>query len=94
MSPGWFDLAWELSLASRLRSVEERAGFTTAARACYHAAWQFFSNRWLNIAAQGHHPPPVSAPRRARTATRAEKTARWKKLLEQSNRSTSAPSGE
>ena len=49
MSPGWGDLSWEMSLASSLRTIERHAGFATAARACYHAAWQFFDDRWLNI---------------------------------------------
>ena len=49
MSPGWHDLAWEMALGSSLRSIEKQAGFTIAARACYHAAWRFFDNRWLNI---------------------------------------------
>ena len=72
MSPGWFDLAWELSLASRLRSVEERAGFTTAARACYHAAWQFFSNRWLNIAPRDITRPGLRATTSANGDPRGE----------------------
>ncbi len=49
MSPGWHDLGWELALGSNLRAVEKQAGFAVAARACYHAAWRFFDDRWLNI---------------------------------------------
>ena len=49
MSPGWHDLGWELVLGSNLRAVEKQAGFAVAARACYHAAWRFFDDRWLNI---------------------------------------------
>ena len=29
--------------------MEKQAGFAVAARACYHAAWRFFDDRWLNI---------------------------------------------
>ncbi len=49
MSPGWGDLAWEMSLASAVRTVNRRAGAGAARRALYHAAWQFFDDRWLNI---------------------------------------------
>ena len=49
MSPGWGDLAWEMSLASAVRTVNRRAGAGAARRALYHAAWLFFDNRWLNI---------------------------------------------
>ena len=52
MSPGWHDLAWEMALGSSLRTVEKQAGFAIAARACYHAAWRFFDNRWLNISSR------------------------------------------
>ena len=38
-----------MALGSNLRAVEKHAGFAVAARACYHAAWRFFDNRWLNI---------------------------------------------
>ena len=72
MSPGWFDLAWELSLGSRLRSVEERAGFATAARACYHAAWQFFGNRWLNISPRDITRPGLRATSSANGNPRGE----------------------
>ena len=52
MSPGWHDLGWEMALGSNLRAVEKQAGFAVAARACYHAAWRFFDDRWLNISAR------------------------------------------
>ena len=52
MSPGWHDLGWEMGLGSNLRAVEKQAGFAVAARACYHAAWRFFDDRWLNISSR------------------------------------------
>ena len=49
MSPGWGDLGWELAPASSVRTTLRYAGFRVAAKALYHAAWQFFGDRWLNI---------------------------------------------
>jgi hypothetical protein len=49
MSPGWGDLSWEMALASAVRTVNRHAGVGAARRALYHAAWQFFDDRWLNI---------------------------------------------
>ena len=49
MSPGWDDLGWEMGLASSVRTTRRYAGFRVAAKALYHAAWQFFGDRWLNI---------------------------------------------
>ena len=49
MSPGWGQLAREMTLASSVRTSLEYAGFGVAARALYHVAWQFYSDRWLNI---------------------------------------------
>lgn len=49
MSPGWWELGREISLASSLRTTLRFAGFQVAAKALYHVAWEFFSNRWLNI---------------------------------------------
>ena len=49
MSPGWWELGREISLASSIRTTLRFAGFQVAAKALYHVAWEFFSNRWLNI---------------------------------------------
>ncbi len=58
MSPGWWELGREISLASSIRTVLRFANFRVAAKALYHVAWEFFSNRWLNI-----RQIPLSAPR-------------------------------
>ena len=59
MSPGWWDLQEEMELAAAIRKVQRLAGTKkVAAKALYHAAWRFFSNRWLNIRHQ-----PITAPR-------------------------------
>ena len=59
MSPGWWDLQEEMELAAAIRKVQRLAGTKkVAAKALYHAAWRFFSNRWLNIRQQ-----PITAPR-------------------------------
>ena len=60
MSPGWWELGQEISLASSIRTALRFAGFQVAAKALYHVAWQFFSNRWLNI-----RQIPLSTPRTA-----------------------------
>ncbi len=63
MSPGWWDLQEEMELAAAIRKVQRLAGSKkVAAKALYHAAWRFFSNRWLNIRHQ-----PISAPRTSST---------------------------
>jgi hypothetical protein len=49
MNPGWGSLRQELMLTSSVRTALRYGGFTIAAKALYHAAWQFFSDRWLNI---------------------------------------------
>ena len=58
MSPGWWELGREMSLASSIRTALRCAGFQVAAKALYHVAWEFFSNRWLNI-----RQMPLSTPR-------------------------------
>ena len=58
MSPGWWELGREISLSSSIRTALRFAGFQVAAKALYHIAWQFFSDRWLNI-----RQIPLSAPR-------------------------------
>ena len=49
LNPGWGSLSHELRLASSVRSALRHGGFEVGAKALYHAAWQFFSDRWLNI---------------------------------------------
>ncbi len=58
MSPGWWELGQEITLASSVRTALRFGGFQVAAKALYHVAWEFFSNRWLNI-----RQMPLSAPR-------------------------------
>jgi hypothetical protein len=36
-------------VAVTLRTTLRYGGFKVGAKALYHAAWQFFSDRWLNI---------------------------------------------
>ncbi len=48
-NPGWWDLAAEMQIGSAIRGVHRCAGYASAAKAAYHAAWQFYSDRWLNI---------------------------------------------
>src|SRR4029453_978568 len=49
LNPGWGSLRQELILASSIRTALRYGGFKIGAKALYHAAWQFFSDRWLNI---------------------------------------------
>lgn len=48
-NPGWWDLGAEMQMGSAVRGVYRHAGYRLAAKAVYHAAWQFYSDRWLNI---------------------------------------------
>ena len=49
LNPGWGSLSQELILSSSVRTAYRYGGFKIGAKALYHAAWQFFSDRWLNI---------------------------------------------
>jgi hypothetical protein len=49
LNPGWGNLRQELLLASSGRTALRYGGPKIGAKALYHAAWQFFSDRWLNI---------------------------------------------
>lgn len=49
MSPGWWDLQTEMENASNVRKVLRFGGTKIAVKALYHAAYVFYSNRWLNI---------------------------------------------
>jgi hypothetical protein len=72
LNPGWGNLRQELILASSCRTALRYGGFKIGAKALYHAAWQFFSDRWLNIT---HRPlvEPVSA---AKSDASSEELAR------------------
>ena len=70
MSPGWWELGREISLASSIRTALQVAGFQVAAKALYHVAWEFFSNRWLNI-----RQMPLSTPRGTATSDAADEDA-------------------
>ena len=54
---GWEVLTTELNLAASLRTAERHGSSHVAAKGLFHAAWQVFSDRWLNIPAR-----PLSAP--------------------------------
>ena len=58
MSPGWWELGQEITLSSSIRKALRFGGYQVAAKALYHVAWEFFSNRWLNI-----RQMPLSTPR-------------------------------
>jgi nitrite reductase/ring-hydroxylating ferredoxin subunit len=49
LNPGWGSLRQELILVSSVRTALRYGGFKVGAKALYHSAWQFFSDRWLNI---------------------------------------------
>jgi nitrite reductase/ring-hydroxylating ferredoxin subunit len=49
LNPGWGSLSHELILSASVRTALRYGGYKTGARALYHAAWQFFGDRWLNI---------------------------------------------
>lgn len=56
---GWENLTTELNLAASLRSAQRVGGNSVAAKGLFHAAWQIFANRWINIPAR-----PLSQPLR------------------------------
>jgi nitrite reductase/ring-hydroxylating ferredoxin subunit len=57
LNPGWGSLSQELILSSSVKTALRYGGYKVGARALYHAAWQFFSDRWLNIASRGLTEP-------------------------------------
>jgi hypothetical protein len=57
LNPGWGNLSQELSLAASIRTALRYGGFKVGAKALYHAAWQFFGDRWLNIPARALSEP-------------------------------------
>ena len=48
-SPGWFDIGFEMQMAAAVRRIYRFAGYRRAVEALYHAAWQFYEDRWINI---------------------------------------------
>ena len=48
-NPGWWDLGAEMQMGSAIRGVAKYGGYALAAKAVYHAGWQFYGDRWLNI---------------------------------------------
>ena len=76
MSPGWWELGREISLASSIRTALRVAGFEVAAKALYHVAWEFFSNRWLNI-----RQMPLSTPRRTTTSDVQDEDAAMEEVI-------------
>jgi hypothetical protein len=61
LNPGWGSLSQELTLAASVRTARRYGGFEVGAKALYHGAWQFFSDRWLNIASRSLTEPLSSA---------------------------------
>jgi hypothetical protein len=61
LNPGWGSLSQELILSSSVRTAWRYAGFRVGAKALYHAAWQFFSDRWLNVSSRSITEPLSSA---------------------------------
>ena len=54
---GWGALTMELNLAASLRTAQRHGGDRVAAKGLFHAAWQVFADRWLNIPVR-----PLTAP--------------------------------
>jgi len=54
---GWGVLTTELNLAASLRTAARRGSGRIAAKGLFHAAWQVFADRWLNIPVR-----PLTAP--------------------------------
>ena len=60
LNPGWGSLNPELIVSSSVRTALRYGGYKVGARALYHAAWQFFSDRWLNIAPRSLTEPLIT----------------------------------
>ena len=71
---GWGPLSTEYNLAASLRHVMAYGGPAAAAKGLFHAAWQIFDNRWINIPARSLDEPlsdhPSDAPDAAVAAER------------------------
>lgn len=76
MSPGWWELGQEISLASSIRTALRFGGFQVAAKALYHVGWEFFSNRWLNI-----RQMPLSAPRSTTPSSASDEKAAIEEVI-------------
>jgi len=61
LNPGWGSLRQELLLASSGRTALRFGGPKIGAKALYHAAWQFLSDRWLNITPRALTGSPSTA---------------------------------
>lgn len=49
---GWEVLTTELNIAASLRTAASQGNSNVAAKGLFHAAWQVFADRWLNIPAR------------------------------------------
>ena len=49
VNSGWPELTTELNLSVSLRTAYKHGGSKVLAKALFHAAYQFFQDRWLNI---------------------------------------------
>jgi nitrite reductase/ring-hydroxylating ferredoxin subunit len=49
VNSGWPELTTELNLSVSLRTAYKHGGRNVIAKALFHAAYQFFQDRWLNI---------------------------------------------
>ncbi len=74
LNPGWGSLRQELLLASSCRTALRYGGFKIGAKALYHAAWQFFSDRWLNITPRSLAEPLGAAKSEASNEDVARRT--------------------
>ncbi len=54
---GWEVLTTELNLAASLRTAARHGSSHVAAKGLFHAAWQIFADRWLNIPARALSAP-------------------------------------
>jgi hypothetical protein len=55
---GWSVLTMELNFAASLRAAQRHGGDHVAAKGLFHAAWQVFADRWLNISARSLSATP------------------------------------
>ena len=74
MNPGWGSLNHELILSSSVRTALRYGGHKVGAKALYHAAWQFFSDRWLNITPRSLTEPLITVKSNASNEDTALRT--------------------
>lgn len=77
LNPGWGDLSRELVLAGSVRTALRHGGFKVGTKALYHAAWQFFSDRWLNIA-----PRSLTEPLNAAKSDASDEDSGMRRVLD------------